>query len=105
MFGGVIGVLDGSLVKTKCPTTKRDGVFNLEIFYHRKGCCAINVQAIVDRNKIVKWCSIKCRGSEHDSTAFKRSDLCQTLIEKTSFLISLGFCFLGNSACALRPFF
>ena len=51
MFGGVIGVLDDWLVKTKCPTAKGDGVLNFGSFYCHKGCYAVNVQAIVDRNK------------------------------------------------------
>ena len=104
MFGGMLGVLDGCLVKIKCPTTKRDGVLNFGSFYCRRGHYAINVQAIVDRNKIVKWSSIKCRDSEHDSTAFKRSDLHQTLIEKHLFWFLWVCVFLGDYACALRPF-
>ena len=93
MIGGVLGVLGSWLVKMKCPITKRDGVLNFGSFYCRKGNYAINLHAIVDRNKIVKWRSIKCQVSKHDSTAFKRSDVHQTLIEKPSFLISLGLHF------------
>ena len=104
MFSSVIGVLDGWLVKIKCPTAKGDGVLNFGSFYCRKGHYAVNVQAIVDRNKKIIWYCVKCRGSEHDSTAFKSSSLYQILIEKTSFLIENGLHFLGHSAYALRPF-
>ena len=37
MFGGVIGVLNGWLVKTKCPTTKRDGTLNFGSFSAERG--------------------------------------------------------------------
>ena len=73
MFGGTIGALDGWLVKIKCPNSKRDKVTNFGSFFCRKGCYALNVQAIVDRNKMIICYSVKCCGSEHDSTAFKRT--------------------------------
>ena len=105
MFGGIISALDGWLVKIKCPTQKQGGVTNLGSFYCRKGCCAINVQEICNWNKIIAWHSIKCRDSEHDSTAFKHSDLCKLLMKKTEVMINLGFCFLCDSAYCLQPFF
>ena len=88
----------------KCPTAKGDGDLNFGSFYCHKGYYAVNVQAIADRNKKILWYCVKCHGSKHDSAAFKSSSLCQILIEKPSFLIENGLCFLGNSACALRPF-
>ena len=104
MFGGVIGVLDGWLVKIKCPNSKRNKVTNFGSFYCRKGHCALNVQAIVDRNKMIIWCSVKCRSSEHDSTAFKSTSLYKTLIGTSSELLAHGFYFLGDSAYVIRPF-
>ena len=53
IFGRIIGVLGGWLVKIGCPSLKHDNVLNVGSFYCRKGYCALNVQAIVDRNKII----------------------------------------------------
>ena len=104
VFGGIIGVLDGWLVKIGCPSLKHDNVLNVGSFYCRKGYYALNVQAIVDRNKIIVWRSIKYRGSEHDSTAFKRSEIYRALVEKCSLLTELGLYILADSAYCLRPF-
>ena len=104
MFGGIIGVLDGWLVNVKCPTMRRDRMTNFGSFYCREGHCAFKFQAICDHNQITLWRSIKCRGSKHDSTAFRQSNFHKLLIEKAGFLIALGFCFLCVSAHCLWPF-
>jgi len=91
-------------VKIGCPSLKHDNVLNVGSFYCRKGYYALNVQAIVDRNKIIVWRSIKCRGSEHDSTAFKRSEIYHALVEKYSLLTELGLYILADSVYCLRPF-
>ena len=61
VFSGVIGSLDGWLVKIRRPK-KSDRVGDVASFYCRKGFYAVNVQAIVNKNKLVLWRSIKCRG-------------------------------------------
>ena len=77
-------------MKIKYLSLKMDGMKNQGSFYCRKGYFAMNVQAMVDRNKRVVWRSILYRGSEHDSTAFKRSQLYKTLLSKTLFLSVYG---------------
>ena len=104
IFSRIIGILDGWLVKIGCPSLKHDNVLNVGSFYCRKGYYAVNVQAMVNRNKIIIWRSIKCRGSEHDLTAFKRSNLYNILVEKYALLLELGLYFLADSAYSLRPF-
>ena len=49
IFGGCCGALDGWIVKIMCPCTKE--VHNPGKYYSRKGCFAINVQVIVDKQK------------------------------------------------------
>ena len=103
ILGGVIGSLDGWLVKIRRPK-KSDMVGDITSFYCRKGFYAINVQAIVNKNKLVLWRSIKCRGAEHDSNAFKKSNLYQKLLEKANDLRKLGLYFVGDSAYYIRSF-
>ena len=108
---GIIGALDGWLVKIKCPNLKQDGVVNPGGYFSRKGFYAINVQVIVDKKKHVLWRRIAARGSEHDSSAFKDSLLYNLLEEQ--FLNDDGlmhnnsfnnsFYLIGDSAYALRP--
>ena len=103
-IGGCIGALDGWLVKIISPSAKRDGIRNAGGFFSRKGYYAINVQAIVDKHKRVLWHSIKCRGGEHDSSAFKATSLYATLLDKKSELLKLGLYIICDSAYALRSF-
>ncbi|GFH49993.1 hypothetical protein CTEN210_06469 [Chaetoceros tenuissimus] len=70
----------------------------------RKGFYAINVQAIVNKEKLVLWRSIKCKGSEHDSTAFKKTTLHNKLLSKFQELLAMGFYIVGDSAYAIRSF-
>jgi len=103
IIAGCIGAIDGWLVKIRCPKTS-DGFKNITGFYCRKGFYAVNVQAIVNYNKEVLFRSIMCRGSEHDSSAFKRSPMYVRLMEKFEELYNLGYYFVGDSAYALRSF-
>jgi hypothetical protein len=103
IFSGVIGSLDGWLVKIRRPR-KSDMVGDIASFYCRKGFYAVNVQAIVNKNKLVLWRSIKCRGAEHDSNAFKKSELYKKLLQKASDLRDLGLYFVGDSAYSIRSF-
>ena len=100
---GLIGCLDGWLVRIRQPH-EGDGIFDSAGFFNRKGFFAINVQVIVDRDKRVLWRSIKCRGAEHDSSAFKGTDFYKTCMAIADLLKSEGLYFFGDSAYALRSF-
>ena len=102
-FRGCIGAVDGWLVKISRPCRK-DGVTQPGDFFSRKGFFAINVQVIVDRYKRVIYKSILCRGAEHDSSAFKASDIYRLLMEKRTLLEKEGLYFIGDSAYALRSY-
>ena len=102
-FRGCIGALDGWLVKIKRPGSK-DNIENPGDFFSRKGFHAINCQVIVDRYKRVLYKSIICRGAEHDSSAFKASDIYETLNEQREKLELQGLYFIADSAYALRSY-
>jgi hypothetical protein len=54
ILGGIIGALDGWLVKIKSPSWLRDGIKNSATYLSRKGFFALNVQVIVEReNRIL----------------------------------------------------
>ena len=55
ILGGIIGALEGCLVKMKSPNLSRDGVKNQGTYFSRKGFFALNVQVIVGRDKMVLW--------------------------------------------------
>ena len=80
ILGGIIGAIDGWLVKIKSPSYKRDGVRNSGTYFSRKGFFALNIQVIVDRDKRVLWRTINSKGSEHDSSAFKETELYTKLV-------------------------
>jgi hypothetical protein len=52
-----------------------DNVNDEKLFHSCKGFYGLNVQAIVDRNEKVLFCSITSQGAEYDSTVFKHSSL------------------------------
>jgi hypothetical protein len=74
LFSGCISAVDGWIVKIRKPR-KKDGVLNPKSFYNQKGFYGLSVQAIVNKKKCVLFRSIKFRGTEHDSPAFKRMGL------------------------------
>jgi hypothetical protein len=112
ILAGVIGALDGWLVKIECPSLKKDGVENPGGYFSRKGFYALNVQAIVDKRKRILWMYLGAKGGEHDSAAFKSSNLYEMLenifldsdgkMHKNS--INIPFYIIGDSAYSLRPF-
>lgn len=73
IMNGCIRALDGWVVKIKKPTRDKDNVSEPSSFYSRKGYFGLNVQCIVDKQKRVLFRTIKSRGAEHDSTAFKNN--------------------------------
>lgn len=62
LLAGCIGAIDGWLVKIIRPSL-RDNVKYPETFFSRKGFFALNVVAIVDRNKKVVYRVIQSRGA------------------------------------------
>ncbi len=101
VMNGCIG--DGWVVKIQKPS-RRDNILNAQSFYSRKGYFAVNVQAIVDKQKRILFRSIISRGAEHDSTAFKHSSLYKWLLPNWQMLVSKGFYFIGDSAYSLKSF-
>ncbi len=85
---------------------KCDGVGNAASFYSCKGYFSINVQVIVDKQKQKKilFRSIKLRGAEHDSTAFKSTTLYKWLLINWRQMASKGLHFMGDSAYSIKSF-
>jgi hypothetical protein len=83
---------------------KRDGADNAASFYSREGYFGINVQVIVDKQKKILLFSIKSRGVEHDSTAFKSTTLYKWLIKNWRPMASKCVHFIGDLACSLKLF-
>ena len=78
---GVIGALDGWLVKIRRTCNKLDGATNHVPYYSRKGYYGLNVQCIVDDRKKVLWSKFNNKGASHDNTCFKESELYKILKE------------------------
>ena len=102
VMSGIIGALDGWLVRIKCPALWE--ATNAGKYYCRKGFNAINVQVIVDRDKKVLWRHIGARGSSHDSPTFHKSRLGQLLQRWAKELNRKGLYIIGDSAYALRSY-
>ena len=104
IISGCVGALDGWLVKIRRPGIRGEVVGAIKNYFSRKGYYGVNVQAIVNRDKIVLWRSIKCPGAEHDSTAFKKTNLHGILLSTFRDFLSKGFYLIGDSAYAIRSF-
>jgi len=64
----------------------------------------LNVQAICDVKKRFLWASTGHQGSNHDSSAFSDTQLCDLLIDMNEKLKSSGYFIVGDSAYALSAF-
>jgi len=93
VFNGVIGAIDGLLVKIKCPSVKEVGM--PRTFFTRKGFFALNVQAVCDVRKRFIFVSMDMPGSSHDARAFFFSNLWQAIQEGC---IAQGFYLIGDAA-------
>lgn len=99
VLSGIIGALDGWLVRIKCPAFWEAD--NAGKYYSHKGFYAINVQVIVDRNKIVLWRYIGAKGCSYDSPVLNESRLGQQLKDYVAELKRLGLYIIGDSAYAI----
>ena len=103
LIRGSIGAVDGWLVRIRKPQ-ERDGIRNPGSFFSRKGFYAFNLQVVCDKKKRVLFRSMKCRGAEHDSTAFKRSSFYKMLDDNWKYLKQKGYYLIGDSAYSIRSF-
>ena len=103
LFNGCIGAIDGWIVKIKKPSLS-DDVLNPSSFYSRKGFFGLNVVAIVDRKKRIRYRVIKLRGAKHDSTALKNSKLYKFMVDHWEWFKQRGLYFIGDSAYSLKSF-
>ena len=71
-------------------------VRNPDKYFSRKGFNAINVQAIVDRDKHIAWCFIDANGSSHDSVVFKDTELYKYLMGHRTWLEDKGYYTIGE---------
>ena len=102
LLSGCIGALDGWLVRINSPSIfscKNPGKY-----CNRKGFFAINVQAIVDKQKRILWRFIGEKGSSHNSPVFHDSDLGNYILAISRELESEGVYLVGDSAYALRNY-
>ena len=93
VFKGVIGAIDGILIKIRCPSTKEVGM--PKHYFCRKGFFALNVQAICDVRYRFTFVSMDMPGATHDARAFSFSALFEAL---NAGMIPAGFYFLGDAA-------
>ena len=83
---GIVGCIDGSLIKIKAPTR------NEHEFVCRKGFHAINMAAVCDDRHLFRWVNSSYPGSAADCRIFNESHLKSALDDKT-----LSGCLLGDS--------
>ena len=55
IFGNIIGALNSWIVKIKYPMLKGNSVKNQGSFFWHKDFYIVNVQAMVDSNKLIVW--------------------------------------------------
>lgn len=74
-FPGIVGSIDGTHVSITAP------VNNAAHYINRHHTHSINVQAIVDCNLLVRDIHVGEVGSMHDDRVFRRSPICQKLLQ------------------------
>ena len=100
---GAIGAIDDWLVCITRPWEYFYDVASLVTFYSRNDVYALNVQCLVDHEKIVLWAFYSHRGSSHDSTCFRATDLnTESMKPMQSHLFSLSYFILGDLAYAIE---
>lgn len=99
---GIIGALDGVAIRIRCPFLSE--VTDPGSYFCRKKFYALNVQVIVDAYKRVIWLSSGHKGSTHDSTAFRDTDLYELLMSMVDELEEKGLFLVGDKAFMLSPF-
>jgi hypothetical protein len=93
VFRGVVGAIDGLLVKIRCPWKSEVGM--PRTFFCRKGFFALSVQAVCDARKRFIFVSMDMPGSTHDARVFTMSALWEAI---QLGYISQGFYLLGDAA-------
>ena len=73
VFNGVVGAIDGILIKIKCPSLMEVGM--PKHYYCRKGFYALNVQAVTDARKRFIFVAMDMPGATHDARAYSFSAL------------------------------
>jgi hypothetical protein len=96
---GTVGALDGLAVKIRKPA--RNEVPDPMSYWNRKVFFAINVQAIVDSDRIFRWYSAATTGSTHDATAFNATFLSRRLEAGD---LDKQFQIVGDEAYGLRSY-
>jgi len=102
IINGIIGAVDGWLVRITGPTL--EDTTNPGKYYSRKGFYAINVQAIVDKEKRILWRYIGEKGCSHDSPSFNDSNLGNYLSRVATSLMAKGIYIIGDSAYSLKSY-
>ena len=92
---GSINAVDDWLVKIQKPSS-RDGIWNPGSFFSWKDVYTLNLQVVCDKKKRVMFCSMKCPGTNHDSTSFKRNSFYQILDNKWKSLKQKGYYLIGD---------
>ena len=90
---GAIGAIDDWLVCITRPWEYFYDVASLVTFYSRNDVYALNVQCLVDHEKIVLWAFYSHRGSSHDSTYFRATILYKKLLKQCNYI-----CFLCHTS-------
>ena len=70
----------------------------------RKSVFALNCQAVCDKQKRILWRCTGERGSSHDSTVFRNTQLYEHLMLIQDELYAHGLYLVGDSAYSLRTF-
>jgi len=79
-FPGVIGMMDGSLIKVTAPCVQREQYFDRHHSY------SINILAVCDRRLVFTHLYVGESGRVHDSRVFSRSPLHDILLENNQAL-------------------
>ena len=103
MISDCVGAFDGWLVKIR-RARSNNLAGHIASFHNRKGFYAVNVQAIVKNDEEILWRYIMCRGSEHDSTALKKTQLHEKLLSGFTDLLNHGLYIVGDSAYTIHSF-
>lgn len=82
VFRGCVGCIDGLCVRIQRPPNGgKNGVPNPAKYYNRKGFHALQMQGVCDAKRRIRYASLICAGSVHDSAAYTMSSLGRLFLE------------------------